>query len=144
MTQRAICECCGKEASKVVQDHDHFNGLNRDMICKSCNHVLTEKLQSGLQQYSDYIQIWENKHNDLIAQDTIKSEDYYKRKVKIRIKKQRESKPIEIVRHTVKADDSKVISIKDLLTYCKYEQPVIDLDQSKVIPIDELLTRRFT
>lgn len=35
-----ICECCGRDATRLEYDHDHLTGLFRGRICRSCNFAL--------------------------------------------------------------------------------------------------------
>ncbi len=61
----------------MVQDHDHFNGLNRGKICVSCNGVLTEALQRGLDKYIAYLNEWDNKHLELMKAKTMPASAIY-------------------------------------------------------------------
>ena len=123
MSQNNTCECCGKKTNRVVQDHDHFNGLNRGKICFACNRIITEHFQYCYQQYLDYLQRYEQEHFQLMKSGSIPDQFNHRKK---------------------QVDGSKVIPISNLLTLCKYKQPDIKPDTSEVIPVDELLTRRFS
>lgn len=74
MTQ---CKCCGKNTKVLVQDHDHFNGLNRDQICRVCNSVLTTALQQSLEKYVAYLNKWDNKHFNLMKSGSIPNQCIY-------------------------------------------------------------------
>ena len=117
------CECCGKEVDTVVQDHDHFNGLNRGKICLSCNRVLTETLQKNQQQYITYLERWELDHVQLMSQGYITQGHYYKNKVQNTYVKE---------------------SIGNRTLFQWKDNIAVSQDESRVIPLDELLTRRFT
>ena len=36
-SRKGVCDCCHREARRLVWDHDHVTGLFRGYICDSCN-----------------------------------------------------------------------------------------------------------
>ena len=111
MTQ---CSCCGKEVNRIVQDHDHFNGLDRGEICPSCNYVLTETLQLDLDKYVAYLNKWKVRHTEIECIPYLVKQHMHTRTY---------------------VNDDMLIQIHDYIT---------NFDLSEVIPLDELLTRRFS
>jgi hypothetical protein len=52
------CECCGKETTILILDHDHTTGKFRGWICRNCNQgigKLGDDLK-GLQKAVKYLQ----------------------------------------------------------------------------------------
>ena len=58
-----ICPLCEREAP-LIQDHDHENGLCRDAICVSCNHLIAQFDRPAvfLKKIIDYREKWEDIH----------------------------------------------------------------------------------
>lgn len=62
--QGGICALCGREANSWCLDHDHDNGMVRDVLCYSCNVGLGQfgDDPDRLMQAVDYLIAWRAKH----------------------------------------------------------------------------------
>ncbi len=109
------CACCGKHTDDLTQDHDHLNGWNRDKICAICNRTLTETLEQNLDQYVAYLNKWKVRHSQA---ESIPYKSH---------------RPINC--ESFRLYDDMFIEINDYIN---------SIDLSEVIPLDELLTRRFS
>ncbi len=66
-----VCACCNQQVDELVQDHDHFNGLDRGLICQACNIRLTEYLQLNIDKYNKYLTLWAKRHEGAMLQDIV-------------------------------------------------------------------------
>jgi hypothetical protein len=58
-----VCPICSRPQI-LVQDHDHETGLNRDMICQSCNQLVGhfDRPTAFIKRVLDYLGLWERTH----------------------------------------------------------------------------------